>query len=123
MIIAVDFDGTVVDHRFPDVGPDVPGAVDALRVLQARGHAIILWTMRSGKHLDDAVAWYKERNIELFGVNTNPQQSSWTSSPKAYAHRYVDDAAAGCPMVKLDGFHKPCVDWHRILALPEFANF
>lgn len=49
IIIAIDFDGTVVDHRFPDVGPDAPGALPVLRKIVEKGHKIILWTMRSGE--------------------------------------------------------------------------
>jgi ABC-type sugar transport system substrate-binding protein len=117
MIIAVDFDGTVVDHRFPDVGPDVPGAVAALRALVAGGHKIILWTMRSGPYLAAAEQWYKDRGIPLFGVNGNPDQASWTTSPKAYAQCYVDDAAVGCPLLDLARFKRPCVDWEAALGM------
>lgn len=98
MIIAVDFDGTVVDHRYPDVGGDVPGAVDALKALVAVGAKLVLNTMRSDEPLADAVRWFEERGIPLFGVNRNPEQDSWTKSPKVYAHHYVDDAAIGCPL-------------------------
>ena len=112
IIIAVDFDGTVVDHRFPDVGQDVPEAANVLTVMvklyQAR---IILWTMRSGQALEDAKTWFAVRGISLFGVNSNPQQVTWTSSPKAYAHAYVDDAAIGVPLIHPENFARPCVDW------------
>ena len=117
MIIAVDFDGTVVDHRFPDVGPDVPEAVASLQKLVADGHQIILWTMRSGVYLDHAVRWHRDRQIPLHGINSNPDQSSWTSSPKAYAQCYVDDAAVGCPLIQPAEFRRPCVDWVTIMEL------
>lgn len=118
MIIAVDFDGTVVDHRFPDVGKDVPGAAKWLRQFVQSGAKIILWTMRSdGREagqdvLHDAIAWFSKHDIPLFGVNENPEQWEWTQSPKAYAHLYVDDAAFGCPLKenpRLGG--RPYVDW------------
>jgi hydroxymethylpyrimidine pyrophosphatase-like HAD family hydrolase len=115
MIIAVDFDGTVVDHRFPEVGPDVPGAVSALKELVADGHKIILWTMRSDVYLAHAVEWYAAHEIPLYGVNVNPGQKIWTSSPKAYAHAYVDDAAVGCPLITLAAFNRPCVDWPEVM--------
>ena len=114
MIIAVDFDGTVVDHRFPEVGPDVPYAVHMLHVLASIGNQLILWTMRSGAHLDQAVQWFADRDIPLYGVNGNPQQHEWTTSPKAYAHVYVDDAALGCPLLHLPYFKRPCVDWKTV---------
>ena len=114
MIIAVDFDGTVVDHRYPEIGPDVPGAVEALHKLIGAGHQIILWTMRSGVYLDEAIWWYSDRKLPLFGVNGNPEQAIWTSSPKAYAQVYIDDAAYGCPLIHPPDFHRPCVNWAAI---------
>jgi len=122
MIIAVDFDGTVVDHRFPDVGPDVPGAVNCLQELVANGHKIILWTMRSGVYLAHAVEWYAERGIPLYGVNGNPDQKSWTTSPKAYAQVYVDDAAVGCPLITLAKFKRPCVNWPAVMENMRFHD-
>lgn len=114
MVIAVDFDGTVVDHRFPAIGPDVPGAVVVLSELVNRGAKIILWTMRSGQYLDAAVSWYNDKGIPLFGVNTNPEQITWTKSPKAYANLYIDDAALGCPLVAPPSFQQQCVDWYAV---------
>jgi len=106
----IDFDGTVVMHEYPAVGADVPHAVDVLRALVARGDALILWTMRSGLPLSDAVRWFTERGIELYGVQRSPDQDSWTHSPKAYCHVYIDDAALGCPLIMPeDG--RPYVDW------------
>jgi len=117
--IAVDFDGTCVMHEYPAVGEDVPYAVESLKELYKYGYRFILWTMRSGPELDAAVAWFAERGIPLYGVNTNPDQTSWTSSPKAYAYRYIDDAAVGCPL--LFDFSKPLsrayVDWTKVMAI------
>lgn len=98
MIIAIDFDGTCVVHEYPYVGDDVPGAVDVLKELVAAGHQLVLFTMRHDKGLEDAVGWFKQNDIPLWGINTNPEQRSWTGSPKAYAHIYIDDAALGCPL-------------------------
>lgn len=116
-IIAIDFDGTIVDHRFPEIGAPVPGALDAIRTLQGMHWRVILWTMRSGKHLDEAVAFLKRHGIEPWAVNSNPTQSGWTSSPKAYAHHYVDDAAIGCPLSRVIGFARMSVDWTAVLGL------
>ena len=102
MIIAVDFDGTVVTHEYPKIGRDV-GAVPVLRAILDKGHQLILLTMRSGKLLDEAGDWFKLKNLELWGVNTNPEQCSWTQSPKCYAHIYIDDAALGCPLITIVG--------------------
>lgn len=119
--IAVDFDGTVVKHKYPEVGETVEGAVQTLKRLTEKGHRIILWTMRHDKELEDAVNWYRENDIPLFGINNNPEQGSWTQSPKAYAQIYIDDAAIGCPM-KFDGKMNWHVDWQRVAELLELKK-
>ena len=108
--VAVDFDGTVVTHEFPKIGRDI-GAVPWLRRLVDEGHKIILYTMRSGKTLDDAVAWFCENDIPLHAINQNPSQAVWTQSPKVYAHFYVDDAAIGIPLVQQSLLDRPHVNW------------
>ena len=113
MEICIDFDGTCVTHEFPKVGKDI-GAVPVLKKLVEAGHKLILFTMRSdieevfsedetihkvaGNYLTDAVNWFKENGIELYGINENPKQKTWTLSPKAYGQLYIDDAALGCPL-------------------------
>lgn len=92
MTIAVDFDGTCVKHRYPMVGEDVDGAVSVLKELVRKGHKIILYTMRSGDTLDDAISWFIDNDIELWGINRNPEQYGWSSSPKVFANLYIDDA-------------------------------
>lgn len=129
-IIAVDFDGTVVRHEFPEIGQEAFGAVAVLQALQAAGAKLILWTMRSDKdapvtgspteaeasdYLQQAVRWHDDRGILLYGINENPQQAGWSQSPKAYAHVYIDDAALGCPLVETDT--RPYVDWQAVAAL------
>jgi hypothetical protein len=126
MYIAVDFDGTIVEHKFPDIGRPVPGAFDWMKRFQEAGAKLILWTMRSdgkvnGPVLTEAVEFCRKHGIEFHGVNTNPSQCSWTQSPKAYAHIYVDDAAACCPLVESKEVGaRPMVDWSvvgpRVLA-------
>jgi len=113
-IVAIDFDGTLVDHVYPDIGAAIPGAVEWCVKLQTAGAKLILWTMRSGKELDDAVKWCEANGIQLWGVNKNPQQS-WSSSPKAFANLYVDDAAVGCPLRELPRLGaRPGADWEVI---------
>lgn len=112
-VIAVDFDGTVVTHEYPYVGEDA-GAVPVLQELVGKGFRLILLTMRSGKLLDDAVAWFRDRKIPLYAVNENPQQRSWTSSPKVYADLYIDDSNLGCPLRFVDGCRRTVVDWTRV---------
>jgi len=133
-IIAVDFDGTCVRHEYPEVGEDVPMAVEVLRKLREQGHRIILWTMRSSKEqgingsvLADAVSWFSRNGIDLYAVNENPAQDEWTSSPKVFANIYIDDAALGCPLIRPTPFRddpllhllsskslRPFVDWQEV---------
>jgi len=114
MLIAVDFDGTCVTHDYPRVGKDI-GAVPVLKRLVEEGHSLILWTMRSGKELNDAIKWFENNGIELYGIQENPTQKSWTSSPKAYAQLYIDDAALGSPC-KMDYSlsNRKFIDWNEV---------
>lgn len=117
MIIALDFDGVCVADEYPKVGADI-GAVPVLLELAARGHKFILYTIRSGQPLRDAENWFKAYGIPLFGINRNPIQWRFSTSPKVYAHLYIDDHALGCPL-KSDSSvsHKPFVDWERVRAM------
>jgi len=114
MVIGIDFDGTCVTHEFPLVGKGI-GAERILKHLVAKGHQLVLFTMRSdneeGDYLTDAVEWFKKRNIPLYGINTNPEQHLWTSSPKAYCQLYIDDCGLGIPLKKTNLSEKPYVDW------------
>ena len=93
MIIAVDFDGTCVKEKYPKIGSDLPGAVETLQALVARDHRLILWTCREGQELEDAVNWFKEREIELFGINETPLDADFRpqGGRKVYANLYIDD--------------------------------
>ena len=113
--IVLDFDGTVVKHRYPAVGEDI-GAVPVLKRLIANEHKLILSTMRSHESegvdtLQPALDWFKQRDIPLYGINENPSQKVWTASPKVYGNVYIDDAALGAPL-KTDGSDAPpFIDW------------
>ena len=67
-----------------------------------------------GPTLSDAVDFLEKNGIKLYGINKNPDQKSWTKSPKAYADIYIDDAAFGCPLIRPKGFKRPCVDWEKV---------
>jgi hypothetical protein len=119
MFVCVDFDGTIVDHCFPEMGEPVPGAIKWLKRLDGYGVKIILFTMRSDSEmfktaLTEAVNYLEKNGIKLFAVNKNPNQMSWTTSPKVYAHLYIDDSAFGCPLIHPKGFKRPCVDWSKV---------
>lgn len=123
MIISVDFDGTVVDDSFPEVGTDLPLVVESLHEIVDRGHNIILFTMRGtterslsgGTVVDEAVEWYKERSIPLFGINRNPQQFAWTDSPKPHSDIFVDDKGACIPLIQKRWMKAPGVDWELVM--------
>ena len=126
MYICIDFDGTIVDHRFPKIGEPVPHAIKWLKRFNHQGVNLILFTMRSdgkkhGAVLSDAINYLENNGIELYAINENPSQSSWTNSPKAYGHFYIDDSAIGCPLIHPKGFNKPCVDWEKAGELVENA--
>ena len=119
--IVLDFDGTVVKHRYPAVGEDI-GAVPVLRKLVKNGHNLLLSTMRSHDSegmdtLQPAIDWFADHNIPLFGINENPTQHEWTSSPKVYGNIYIDDGALGAPLKADDNPHptlgaaSPFIDW------------
>ena len=113
-IIGVDFDGSVVTHEYPNVGKDI-GAIPVLKELVVNGHFLILNTMRSAWTLDAAVKWFKENDIPLYGINKNPTQDTWTSSPKVYADLYLDDASLNFPIKSdLKISSRPFADWIEI---------
>ena len=108
------------------------GAEKVLKRLTDNGHQLILFTMRSdrteanpvidptiqnvtGKFLTDAVNWFKENNIPLYGIQKNPTQFNWTTSPKSYAGLMIDDSALGCPLrYDLQVSERPFVDWETV---------
>ena len=109
--IVVDFDGTCTTHDYPRIGKDI-GAVPVLKKLVGNGHKLIIFTMRSGDTLANAVNWFKSNDIPLYGIQTNPTQKNWTSSPKAYGHVYLDDAAAFAPLKEdITISSRPFINW------------
>ncbi len=100
MIIAVDFDGTIVDHKYPKIGREKPFAIDTLRRLASEGHKIILWTSREGELLEDAIRFCKERGLTFYSVNSDMPTGSLTfsdktTSTKLIADVYIDDRNLG----------------------------
>lgn len=113
MDIVIDFDGSVVTHDYPRVGVSI-GAVPILKKLVENKHRLVLFTMRSGKELMDAINWFKDNEIPLFGIQTNPTQHAWTDSPKAYGQLIIDDAALGCPLMMSSLSTRPYIDWVKV---------
>lgn len=101
MIIAVDFDGTIVEHKFPNIGKVKIGAIEQLINFQNDGCKLILWTCREdvkeGNFLTEAVEFCRERGLEFDAINCNlPESGLYTDSRKIYADLYIDDKAINC---------------------------
>ena len=99
MIIAVDFDGTIVTHEYPKIGKPIPFAIDTLIRLQEERHRIILWTAREGKLLEDAVEYCKKKGLEFYAVNSNyPEEQVLTEAlkpRKLTVDLFIDDRNLG----------------------------
>ena len=97
MIIAVDFDGTIVEHEYPKIGKPKLFVFETLKALQDKGDQLILWTYRSGKELDEAVEFCKNNGIEFYAVNKNYPEEVYDDSisRKILADVYIDDRNIG----------------------------
>lgn len=98
LIIAVDFDGTIVEHAYPAIGEVQLFAFETMRELQKRGHRLILWTYRSGKELDEAVEFCRQKGIEFYAVNKNYPEEQFNPdkiSRKINADWFIDDRNIG----------------------------
>ena len=94
MIIAVDFDGTIVEHAYPQIGRPIPFAIDVLKKLQQEGHLLlILWTVREGDLLQAAIDYCMSKGLELYAINSNyPEIEINSNGPrKIVADIYIDD--------------------------------
>lgn len=93
MKIAIDFDGTIVEHSFPAIGKEKLFAIDTLRELQKQNHQLILWTSRVGRELDEAIDFCRARGVEFYAVNKNYPEEVFdeTISRKIVADVYIDD--------------------------------
>ena len=100
MTIAVDFDGTIVEHRYPEIGQELPFATDTLKMLIKDRHKLILWTVRTGKLLDEAVEWCRERGVEFYATNKDYPEEKQENNPH-YSRKlnsidyFIDDRNIG----------------------------
>ena len=98
MKIAVDFDGTIVEHRYPQIGEEKLFAFETLKQLQKLGHLLILWTFRHGKELDEAIEFCKKRGIEFYAINRSYPEEEFdpeTISRKIDVEVFIDDRNVG----------------------------
>lgn len=97
--IAVDFDGTIVEHRYPEIGEELPFATETLRMLIKDQHRLILWTVREGELLKEAVDWCHERGVDFWAVNRDyPEEEAGNNnhfSRKLKADYFIDDRGIG----------------------------
>lgn len=96
-VIAVDFDGTIVEHAYPKIGKEMLFAFATLKELQKKGHKLILWTIRTGELLDEAVEYCKKNGVEFYAVNKNYPEEELTQnvSRKLNADIFIDDRNVG----------------------------
>ncbi len=98
-VIAVDFDGTIVEDQYPEIGDERPFACETLRMLLRDRHRLILWTVREGAYLDEAIQWCKERGVEFYAVNRDyPEEKEENNnhfSRKLKADWFIDDRGIG----------------------------
>lgn len=98
MVIAVDFDGTIVEHKYPGIGKEIPFAIETLKKLQQERHRIILWSVREGKLLQDAVDFCRARGLEFYAINSNYAEETPECdhySRKLKADLFIDDRNLG----------------------------
>jgi len=96
--IAVDFDGTIVEHSYPEIGKEIILALKTLRTLQEQGHQLILWTFRSGKELDEAVEYCRRNGVEFYAINSSYPEEEFDEdydSRKIDADIFIDDRNIG----------------------------
>ena len=93
-IYAIDFDGTLCEDAWPDIGKPNYILIQILKALREKGDKFILWTCRTANRLDEAIAWCKEQGLEFDAVNENLPEiigQFGTESRKVFADVYVDD--------------------------------
>ncbi len=99
MVIAVDFDGTIVEDRYPEIGAEQPFATETLRMLIRDRHRLILWTVREGRCLEEAIEWCRERGVEFYAVNKDYPEEEISKnnhfSRKIKADFFIDDRGIG----------------------------
>jgi hydroxymethylpyrimidine pyrophosphatase-like HAD family hydrolase len=97
MIIAVDFDGTIVEHRYPEIGKEIPYAFESLKILQSKGHKLILWTYRTDEKLEEAVDYCRRKGVVFWAVNESypGENREKITGRKINAEIYIDDRNLG----------------------------
>ena len=95
MIIAIDFDGTIVEHKYPEIGRPIPFAIETLLELQKENHKLILWTVREGALLQEAIDYCAERGLHFYANNKNYPEEVVPSPRKLSVDMFIDDRNLG----------------------------
>ncbi len=97
LTIAVDFDGTIVEHAYPEIGEEMLFAFATLRALQEKGHRLILWTIREGELLEEAVEYCRQNGVEFYAVNRSYPEEDYPvmESRKIIVDLFIDDRSLG----------------------------
>jgi hypothetical protein len=99
MTIAVDFDGTIVEHEYPAIGREIPFATETLRMLINDRHQLILWSVREGELLQEAIDWCHERGVDFYAINRDfPEEDVEKNihfSRKLKVDLFIDDRNVG----------------------------
>jgi len=97
LTLAVDFDGTIVENRFPEIGKPMLFAFESLKKLQEEGHRLILWTYRHGEKLDEAVEFCEKNGLKFHAINKSYPEEEFddTISRKILADIFIDDRNLG----------------------------
>lgn len=115
--IAVDFDGTLTKgNYYPEIGPELREGIEYLKLLKSQGVKIYLDTMRSGKELEEAIEWCRERGLEFDSVGPHRSQKRWTNSCKTHADYSIDDRNIGTPL-KYTSIGGSYVDWPALIEI------
>ena len=107
MIYAVDFDGTLCENCFPEIGKPFKNRLRAVKAMQDKGDKIILWTCRTGEYLEEALRWCKDFGVTFDSVNENlPEiKEKWgEDTRKIYCDFYIDDKNIHTDFLDLVGF-------------------
>ena len=96
MILAVDFDGTIVEHEYPRIGAPIPFAIETLLRLQKDGHVLLLWSVRTGELLQEAVDYCAKKGLHFYAANKNyPEEDPYKAGRKLNADIFIDDRNVG----------------------------
>ena len=116
--LAIDFDGTLCLHRYPNIGEPLVEGIEWLKQLRSRGAKLFLDTMRSGKELEEAINWCKSYGLEFDSIGPEASQMRWTSSPKCHADYGIDDRSN--LDVLYDDLNRAYINWDSLI--PKFEN-